>query len=404
MRCHRCFTKNDDEAEELISCGTQGCPKSPRPEPGNVLGVSSRTYLSSLERELKTPTLSKVTESSKVMGVPPLTPLTLAYESDGQCQPHNFVTVARRVDYDYGEYRGERGEMVQPPKLSSLQVNSVLNSSPAPAAVPLHLSSLSKCAHSFTSSDGCPIEVWELSISPTADFLGTWASRFRQHYCSDAEIDMLREGTGLSRADYLVQLAFPDKSIAPGPGIRAGDFAELLVSDYVEYVLGYWVPRGKYADKSSRDESVKGVDILGFRFAHPPSSSSADTLMAFEVKAQASGGKYTGRLQTAIDDSSKDYLRRAMTLNATKRRLHRAGQQNEVLLVQRFQNQSDHPYVYRSGAAAVLSDNAYDESLLQSSTMVAGHQNAGNLELIVIRGKELMQLIHALYERAANEA
>ena len=234
--------------------------------------------------------------------------------------------------------------------------------------------------------------------------MGAWAASFRQHYCSDAEIDTLRAGTGLSRTDYLVQLAFPDKSVAPGPGIRSGDFAELLVSDYVEYVLGYWVPRGKYAEKSSRDESVKGVDILGFRLAHPLSSSSEDTFIAFEVKAQASGGKYTGRLQAAVDDSSKDYLRRAITLNATKRRLLRAGQLDQALVVERFQNQSDHPYIYRSGAAAVLSDNAYDESLLQSSTTVAGHQNAGNLELIVIRGKDLMQLIHTLYERAANEA
>ena len=57
------------------------------------------------------------------------------------------------------------------------------------------------------------------------------------------------------------------------------------MSDYVEYVLGYWVPRGKYAEKSSRDESVKGVDILGFCLATPPTPIHADTLLAFEVKA-----------------------------------------------------------------------------------------------------------------------
>ena len=57
-----------------------------------------------------------------------------------------------------------------------------------------------------------------------------------------------------------------------------------------------------------------------------------------------------------------------------------------------------------SGAAAVLSDAAYDEALLQNETAVVNHQNAGNIELIVIRGKELMKLVHALYERASNEA
>jgi hypothetical protein len=297
--------------------------------------------------------------------------------------------------------------MAKSPKTSSKLPadNTTKATSPgATATAPTYLSSLTKRSKPLTTSDGCNIDVWELNVPSTASYLSTWASSFRQHYCSDTEIDELRNGTGLSRSEYLTHLVFPDKSAKPGPGIRSGDFAELLVSDYVEYLLGYWVPRGKYAEKASRDESVKGADILGFRQISAPSSDPTDTLLTFEVKAQCSDGKYTGRLQTAIDDSSKDYLRRGMTLNATKRRLSRAGQLDRALVVQRFQNVSDRPYVYRSGAAAILSDSAYNETLLQTETKVAGHNNAGNLELIVIRGKELMKLVHALYERAANEA
>lgn len=290
------------------------------------------------------------------------------------------------------------------PSIAGTTVKAPLTSPGPGAATPLHVSALSKCAKPLATADGCAIHVWELAVPPDDGHLSTWASSFRQHYCSDAEIDELRAGTGLSRTEYLTQIVFPDKSIAPGPGIRAGDFAELLISDYVEYVLGYWVPRGKYAEKSSRDESVKGVDILGFRLNTASAPAPADTLLAFEVKAQLSAGKYTGRLQTAIDDSSKDYLRRAMTLNATKRRLRQAGQIGSAMVVQRFQNLADHPYIYRSGAAAVLSDTAYDEAALQTTTKIAGHQNATNLELIVVRGKELMKLVHALYERAAHDA
>lgn len=44
--------------------------------------VSSRTYLSSLERGLKSPTLNKLEELCEVMGVHPLTLLTLAYAGD----------------------------------------------------------------------------------------------------------------------------------------------------------------------------------------------------------------------------------------------------------------------------------------------------------------------------------
>ena len=46
--------------------------------------VSSRTYMSSLERGLKSPTLSKVTELCEVMDVHPLTLLTLAYGGDSK--------------------------------------------------------------------------------------------------------------------------------------------------------------------------------------------------------------------------------------------------------------------------------------------------------------------------------
>ena len=41
--------------------------------------VSSRTYLSSLERDLKNPTLNKLAELCEVMDVHPLTLLALAY-------------------------------------------------------------------------------------------------------------------------------------------------------------------------------------------------------------------------------------------------------------------------------------------------------------------------------------
>lgn len=41
--------------------------------------VSSRTYVSTLERGLKSPTLSKVDDLSSVLGIHPLTLLTLSY-------------------------------------------------------------------------------------------------------------------------------------------------------------------------------------------------------------------------------------------------------------------------------------------------------------------------------------
>lgn len=168
----------------------------------------------------------------------------------------------------------------------------------------------------MTLSGGETCEVWELAVPNDTTCLSEWANRFRQTYCSDSDIDILREGTGKSRAEYLLELVFPDKSTPPGPAIRSGDFAELLVSDYVEFVLGYWVPRGKYAEKGSRDESVKGVDIVGFQCPDPRQPKTTDEMLAFEAKAQLSGGQYKNRLQVAVNDSDKDYLRAGETLAA----------------------------------------------------------------------------------------
>ncbi len=46
--------------------------------------VSSRTYMSTLERDLKSPTIHKLAELCKVMEVHPLTLLTLAYAGTEQ--------------------------------------------------------------------------------------------------------------------------------------------------------------------------------------------------------------------------------------------------------------------------------------------------------------------------------
>ena len=46
--------------------------------------VSSRTYMSTLERDLKSPTLNKLAELCEVMDVHPLTLLTLAYGGDSK--------------------------------------------------------------------------------------------------------------------------------------------------------------------------------------------------------------------------------------------------------------------------------------------------------------------------------
>ncbi|MCU7858576.1 MAG: helix-turn-helix domain-containing protein [Candidatus Thiodiazotropha sp. (ex Lucinoma kastoroae)] len=48
--------------------------------------ISSRTYLSTLERGLKSPTLEKIDALARILGIHPLTLLTLAYK-EKQARP-----------------------------------------------------------------------------------------------------------------------------------------------------------------------------------------------------------------------------------------------------------------------------------------------------------------------------
>ena len=58
--------------------------------------VSSRTYMSSLERDLKSPTLNKLAELCEVMEVHPLTLLTLAYAGDSTRRADQLLAQVRQ--------------------------------------------------------------------------------------------------------------------------------------------------------------------------------------------------------------------------------------------------------------------------------------------------------------------
>ena len=58
--------------------------------------VSSRTYMSTLERDMKSPTLNKLAELCDVMEVHPLTLLTLAYAGKDLGQADQLLAQVRQ--------------------------------------------------------------------------------------------------------------------------------------------------------------------------------------------------------------------------------------------------------------------------------------------------------------------
>jgi hypothetical protein len=252
------------------------------------------------------------------------------------------------------------------------------------------------------TSEGKEIEVWEFLHQKNTSVLSEWATHFRNHYCLDSQIDDLVSGTGKTKKQYLESIKFPDEREKPGPSIRSGDFAEILVADYLEYICNYWVPRTRYIDKTVRNESTKGSDTIGIKIMRPSQYSPEDELIIFEVKASFSEFS-NNRLQDAVTASANDEVRKGETLNSIKQRYLDKNESGMAKKIERFQNITDHPYKNKSGAAAVLENKIFTKTDF-SYTSTSSHYNSDNLFLIVIKGNDMMNLVHELYRRAADEA
>jgi|ERR1019366_3994529 hypothetical protein len=110
---------------------------------------------------------------------------------------------------------------------------------------PAHIKWLNDSGKKLKTTAGQEIRLLEFQHTDDATIISAWAKYFREHYCLDKVLDEAREETGLSRKQYLEQFVFPNHC-PPGPSTRAGDFAEMLVADYFEYLQGWTVPRTRY--------------------------------------------------------------------------------------------------------------------------------------------------------------
>lgn len=263
-----------------------------------------------------------------------------------------------------------------------------------------HLEWLVESGEVIVTSCGKKVPVYDFQYDVGNEkVMSNWARHFRNYYCLDSELINLKSPEQ-TNSEYLY-LKFPGRSGA-GPSIRAGDFAEILVADYLHFLREYYVPRTRYDRKIIGNESSKGSDVIGFKkMSDAPGRN--DELLVYEVKARFSESKVNNVLQDAIDHSSKDQARLADSLNAIKQRLFDRDDTAGMEVISRFQRNVDSPYKLNFGAAAVLTNTSYCSGKLAESN-TDEHVEQDRLEMLVIKGDLMMSLVHRLYERAANEA
>jgi len=261
-----------------------------------------------------------------------------------------------------------------------------------------YLNGLSKKENIITN-EGKNIEIYELNINKDEEILNEWAHHFRKQYCEDDMLNKLINGTGMSKQEWLLENKFPSEKVAPGPSTRAGDFGELLIADYIEYILSYYVPRTKYSNKINPNMSQPGSDVIGFKFSREKETVK-DELYVIEVKTRASVCNETeNRLQEAIDDSNKDIERLAISLSAMRQRLIELKREDESKIVKRFQNNADKPYKTKYGATAIYTTEMLDLEKIKEIKITNEHDS---LDLFIIHIDNLMSFINELYRRAST--
>lgn len=247
------------------------------------------------------------------------------------------------------------------------------------------------------TSDGRRVKVINFEYAEEPQILERWAQRLRNHYIDESELNSAYQSTGLSRYDYLKSIVLPSK-----PHTRSGDFSEILIADYLEFILNYFVPRTRYENRLNKDNSSFGIDVVGFK-KHADKDNVNDELITCEVKGLLAS-RNGSVLKEALDGSIKDYsdpTRLPEALNAIRQRLKTKRKLDLVNLVERFQDVTARPYKNISGAALVCSNQFWDDNVI--TRIDSTHPNS-NVFIIVIRGEDLMDLTDKLYELANASA
>ncbi|UQF70658.1 DUF1837 domain-containing protein [Vagococcus lutrae] len=265
--------------------------------------------------------------------------------------------------------------------------------------MPLHMKYFKKKTDIITDN-GQVVTVYELDVEDEEITLNDWAKHLREHYCLDSEIDFLRSGFGLSREEFLTNIKFPDPKIGIGAAVMSGDFAEILIHDYIQYIKNYYTTRTRYREKVNRNSSTMGSDVLGYKCLDINKPSDKDQLIVLEVKAQSANSSPKPKLQIAVDHSAKDEIRLAESLNAEVQRLLNKNKRTEALIIQRFQNKTDRPYKLKFSAVAVHSTMSYDEKLIKK--VDTGLHPDQNVNMLVIYSDDLMDFIKKMYVRASR--
>ncbi len=243
-------------------------------------------------------------------------------------------------------------------------------------------------------------EVCSYRIDYTDDsaVIDDWALHIRRNYIKDEDLNESAQLNGLTVEQYLKMYIIPQKNEPLGATARSGDIAEIVVSDLLEFIMGYTVPRYKQMNRSGKNNSEHGTDVIGYKFYKTDKSpNERDELIATEVKAKLTSKDYDS-LASAIAHSGKDEDRLARTIDYCRKKLKYQNDLKYSEEVTRFLIKPENNYKITYCAAGISSRTAIDKSITLS---IDGEELkiSDGQAIFFIHGKKLMDLVHKVYER-----
>ena len=251
----------------------------------------------------------------------------------------------------------------------------------------------------MTLEDGLPISCYYLDYTVDESIYDEWALHLRQHYESDDELNNSLTVLELPVKEYLSKYVIPQKDDAFGPTSRSNDFTEIMISDLLEFIQGYTVPRCKQRNRSGKTQSEHGTDILAYKYVNAEKKPNReDELLAVEVKAGLSSDKYDPITAAVVDSHKYDEVRHAITLNYYRKKLHSIDNEKQEKEIARFQKKSELDYIISYIAVAVISRDQIDNDIvigISGDNLKLRKDN----KIFLVHGKKLMVLVNDIYER-----
>lgn len=250
----------------------------------------------------------------------------------------------------------------------------------------------------ITIKNGIPVKCYKIDYEKDDTVLDDWALHIRRNYIEDEDLLSDAEINGMSVEQYLHDYVIPQRDENLGSTVRSGDITEILICDLLEFIFSYSVPRYKQKNRSGKNNSEHGTDVIAYKFINGSKKpSEKDELIATEVKASLTSAGYDP-LENAIIESKKDEQRLARTIDYCRKRLKELGHVEQSVEISRFLLKPDNNYKLTYAAAGISSREAVDQEI-ELSASGEQLQISSRQEIFYIHGKKLMDLAHEIYER-----